>query len=695
MSIRKKTIKALADTFLAGALDSFAKGYETDRADALKDKDFNALVERVREIKRDALSGQDNLWAEFKHNAERAGAVIHFAKNATDANNIIKEILKASGAHKIVKSKSMLTEEILLNKSLAESGFEVVETDLGEWILQLDNDRPSHIVMPAIHKTAESVAVTLGKEAGVPLSADVPALIKRARARLREEFYSADAGITGANIAVASIGSLILVTNEGNGRMVTTEPGLHIAVVGLEKIVPSVADALTILELLPPCATGQRISSYVSFITGPLREAQHIVIVDNGRSEIAADADFAEALYCIRCGACLNVCPVYLAVGGHVFGHIYMGGIGTTLTAFHHGLEAATAHSLCLGCRACVEQCPAEIDTPKLIEQLRKKIVLSKGLPWSKAYLLRKILRDRRKFHSMLKTLSKLQIPFTKHGYVRHLPLRLAGYHTGRAIPALARKPLREIIEQVIPAKGEKRMRVGYFSGCLIDFVYPDMGQKVIDILAHFGCEVVTPVEQTCCGIPAMHEGEFDVAREVARDNLKAFAAADVDAIVTGCATCTSSLKRYGELLNDDMAEEFTSKVFGICDFLTDVLDIEVDSSRVTGEVIDITYHDSCHLKRRLGTHNQPRRLLGAYGYRILEMDEADRCCGFAGAFAIDFPELSTRLGRRKIDGITETGSEVVAMDCPGCILQLKGTGPDIQVAHTIELLWDAIFKGK
>lgn len=252
---------------------------------------------------------------------------------------------------------------------------------------------------------------------------------------------------------------------------------------------------------------------------------------------------------------------------------------------------------------------------------------------------------------------------------------------------------MRETVGQITPARGEKKMRVGYFSGCLIDFVYPDIGQKVIDILTHFGCEVVLPDDQTCCGIPAIHEGEFDVAREVARDNLDAFAAADVDAIVTGCATCTSSLKRYGELLNDDMAEEFTSKVFGICDFLTDVLDIDVDSSGVTGNVIDITYHDSCHLKRRLGTHNQPRRLLGAYGYRILEMDEADRCCGFAGAFALDFPELSTQLGRRKSDRITETGSEAVAMDCPGCILQLKGTGPDIQVAHTIELLWDAFFR--
>lgn len=688
MNIRRKTIIALADTFLTGALDSFSKSYRTARADALKDKDFDALVERVRAIKREALTRRDELWEQFKLNAELAGSIIHSAKDADGANEIITGILKESSARKIVKSKSMLTEEIYLNKNLGEAGFDVVETDLGEWIIQLDGDRPSHIVMPAIHKTVESVARTLSREAGRKLDANIPALVKRARVRMREEFYSADAGITGANVAVASTGSLMIVTNEGNGRMVTTEPALHIAVVGLEKIVPSIPDALAILELLPPCATGQKITSYVSFITGPLRDAMHIVVVDNGRSAMASDPDFEEALSCIRCGACLNICPVYLSVGGHVFGHVYMGGIGTTLTAFHAGLEAAGSQSLCLGCRACVEQCPAEIDTPKLVEHLRGKLIASRGIPWPKGYILHSILRNRRRFHSLLKTAAKLQKPFTNRGYVRHLPLQLAGIHTGRAIPALADKPLRETVEEVIPAKGEIRMRIGFFSGCLIDFVYPDIGRKIIDILTHFGCEVVIPQGQTCCGIPAMHEGELDVAREVALDNLAAFAESNVDVIITGCATCTSSLKRYSEILPDE-GSEFASNVYGICDFLTDILKIDIDA-KTDGELV--TYHDSCHLKRRLNAHNQPRKLLEASGYVIREMEDSDRCCGFAGAFALDFPELSTRLGIQKMDSAAGSGTDIVAMDCPGCILQMKGLAKDTRVAHTIELLWESIF---
>ena len=201
-------------------------------------------------------------------------------------------------------------------------------------------------------------------------------------------------------------------------------------------------------------------------------------------------------------------------------------------------------------------------------------------------------------------------------------------------------------------------MRIGFFSGCLIDFVYPDIGQKIIDILTHFGCEVVIPPEQTCCGIPAMHE--------VALDNLAAFANKNIDAIITGCATCTSSLKRYAEILPDE-GGEFASNVYGICDFLTDVLKISIDA-KTDGELV--TYHDSCHLKRRLNAQNQPRKLLEASGYTIHEMEDSDRCCGFAGAFAFDFPELSTRLGIRKMDNASETGTDIVAMDCPGCNLQ-------------------------
>ncbi len=689
--MRRKTIEALSDEYLAEALDAFSRGYINARADAFKDKDFDALRREVHSIKEDAASRLDELWDEFTANAQRMGVAVHRAYDESAAVEIIKSILNNASARKIVKSKSMLTEEIHLNGHLIDAGFDVVETDLGEWILQLDAGRPSHVVMPAIHMTTESVARTLGREAGCEFDADIPSLVARARERLRREFFTADAGITGANIAVASTGTLVLVTNEGNGRMVTTEPPLHIAVVGMEKIVPLIGDALKILELLPPSATGQKITSYVSFITGPLRDAEHIVIVDNGRSRMTVDDASAEALRCIKCGACLNVCPVYLAVSGHVFGDVYMGGIGAALTSFHRGIDAASGLlTLCTGCRACVEVCPAEIPIPELIEELRKRITDDNAIPFPKDYLLKHILNDRGKFHRLLKTMSVIQKPFARGGYIRHLPLALIKQDTGRAIPALADKPLRETFGEIIPAKGERKHRVGLFSGCLIDFVYPEIGAKIIDILTHFGCEVVLPCGQTCCGIPALHEGLADVAAEIARMNIDAFEG--VDAVVTGCASCASTLMRYPELIEAGDAAAFRAGIHGICDFLTDVLNIDIPKTPGIGTV---TYHDSCHLRRRLQRHTKPRELLGAAGYEIREHEDADRCCGFAGAFAFDYPELSTHLGRRKADSISEADADCVAMDCPGCILQIRGCMPDARVVHTIELLWEAIFGGR
>ena len=707
--MRRRTIQALNDAFLCKALESFAQGYRDARAEALSNKDFGTLRDELQAIKLDAIAHYRDLWLQFAGNAAKAGITVHFAKDADDAVSIIKSILTDAGAHKIVKSKSMLCEEIRLNDALAADGFEVIETDLGEWIVQLDKDRPSHMVMPAIHKTADAVANTIEHEAQRELGHDIPSLVAYARQRLRREFYSADAGITGANAAIASTGAIMVVTNEGNGRMVTIEPPLHIAVVGLEKIVPTTSDALAVLELLCPCATGQKISSYVSFIAGKFDGTQHIVVVDNGRSAIAENPAFREALCCIRCGACLNNCPVYLAVGGHVFGGVYMGGMGSAVAAYHEGIEAAVGPiSLCTGCAACTDNCPVGIDIPNLVSETRRRIVAEKGLPPVKAFILRRILRNRKLFHTILKAASHLQSPFTHEGYIRHIPLSLAGYKSLGALPALATRPLRERLQSTysvgqafqpaifVGARGEKRMRVGFFSGCLIDFVYPEIGEKIIDLLAHFGCEVVIPIEQTCCGIPASHIGEMSVAAEVAKGNLAAFAGADVDAIITGCATCASAIKGYPELLAtgpyQDDAKHFASKIYCICDFLSDVLSIDFSKYSAGTSYAAITYHDSCHLKRHLAAHTQPRKLLRAAGFNLVEMSGSDRCCGFAGTFAFDYPELSAHILTHKMDSINATGANCVATDCPGCLMHLRSRGGTLQAAHTAELLWELLF---
>jgi len=273
----------------------------------------------------------------------------------------------------------MITEEIHLNSYLHEQGITVVETDLGEYIIQLARESPSHIIVPAVHKTRKQVGELFAEKLGCEYTEDPFALTKIARRVLRDEFISADAGISGANFAVADSGSIVLVTNEGNGRMVTTLPPLHIAVLSVEKIIPSLADLPRMLRTLPRSATGQTLTSYVSVITGPRKPGEntgaselHIVILDNGRSEIV-NGEFREILKCIRCGACMNVCPVYRTVGGHAYATTYPGPMGIILTTLLERMERAhTLLDATTLCGACAEVCPVKIPLPKLLRRLRE-----------------------------------------------------------------------------------------------------------------------------------------------------------------------------------------------------------------------------------------------------------------------------------------------------------------------------------
>ncbi|HEY8415209.1 MAG TPA: LutB/LldF family L-lactate oxidation iron-sulfur protein, partial [Thermaerobacter sp.] len=287
-----------------------------------------------------------------------------------------------AGARRVVKSKSMVTEEIHLNPHLEAAGIEVVETDLGEYIIQLAGHRPSHIVAPAVHLSQQQIREIFSREAGRPLPDDAVALAAFARQQLRQEFLRADVGISGVNFLVAESGTVVLVTNEGNGRMVTSLPRVHIAVMGMERVVPTWADLAVLLEVLARSATGQKITVYTTFVGGPRRPGEadgpeefHLVIVDNGRSNLLGTR-FQEALHCIRCGACLNACPVYRQIGGHPYGGVYSGPIGAVITPLLGGLDGwddlPYASSLC---GACHEACPVMIPLHDLLVDLREEVV--------------------------------------------------------------------------------------------------------------------------------------------------------------------------------------------------------------------------------------------------------------------------------------------------------------------------------
>ena len=350
------------------------------------------------------------LFEEFKARAEAAGARVHLAKTAREANEIIAGIAKDAQAKLIVKSKSMTAEETFLNHHLEKEGFEVVETDLGEWIIQLRHEGPSHMVMPAIHLSRQEVAELFSKVTGEAQEPDdIGALVKVARRELRKAFLNADVGISGANFAVAETGTLGIISNEGNARLVTTLPKVHVALVGLDKLLPDLTSALRILKVLPRNATGQIITSYVTWITGATpctvaadgKKELHVVFLDNGRLALSRDPIFSQALRCIRCGACANICPLYGMVGGHNYGHVYIGAIGLIMTYFYHGRANARAIvQNCLNCLACKDVCPVNIDLPHLIKEVHGEILREEGKKPLKNRILRRILKDRQLFTS-------------------------------------------------------------------------------------------------------------------------------------------------------------------------------------------------------------------------------------------------------------------------------------------------------
>lgn len=379
LNFRKRSAQAVQDGTLRQAMRTATDTFTEKRSQGVASLPIEAWRDQASEIKIGVLDDLHNYVDRFAASATRAGAVVHRAPDAASARDIVYNVLKDHGAKRIVKAKSMVTEEIHLNRHLEERGMKVVETDLGEYIVQIAEESPSHILAPSIHKNRQQIGRLFADKLGVEYSEDPEVLTGIAREVLRQEFLSADAGITGANFAVAGTGSIAMFTNEGNGRMVTTLPKLHIAVLTIEKIVPTLADLMTFIRLLPRSATGQPLSSYLSVITGTRRpgdatgaEALHIVLVDNGRSQIAA-GEFRDILKCIRCSACMNVCPVYRTVGGHAYGSTYPGPMGIILTVLLEGMEHA--HNLLDAttlCGACADVCPVRVPIPHLLRELRK-----------------------------------------------------------------------------------------------------------------------------------------------------------------------------------------------------------------------------------------------------------------------------------------------------------------------------------
>ena len=454
--LRQRATQALGDRFLHEALDIATTKFITLRREAFGDfPEGERLRDRARAIKEATLQRLDEHLEKLVANVERLGGHVHFATTAEEARDVVLDIARRTGARMAVKSKSMATEEIHLNDALEAIGVTPVETDLGEYIIQLAHERPSHIIAPAIHKTKGQVAELFSRELKRPgLPADPEVLTKIAREELREKFLTADLGITGANFAVAETGTVVLVTNEGNGRMATSLPRVHIAVMGVEKVIPSMTDLAVFLAILAKSATGQKLSVYTTLVQGPRRPAElegpeefHLVLLDNGRiAQIAGT--LRESLYCLRCGACLNVCPVYRQIGGHAYGYTYPGPIGILLTAMLNGpgsvKELAHASSLC---GACADACPVRIDIPRMLIELRRQVDEEHIAPWTERVLFKTFARLL--VHPTLYRLGArigriLQRPLIREGRIRALPFFFGRWTKTRDLPPVAARTFQE-----------------------------------------------------------------------------------------------------------------------------------------------------------------------------------------------------------------------------------------------------------
>ncbi|WP_159716037.1 LutB/LldF family L-lactate oxidation iron-sulfur protein [Geminicoccus flavidas] len=390
LAFQSKASSALADPNLQAALGGIKTGWQRGRILAAERlPEFEQLRDQARDIKNHALANLDFYLEAFEARVLDAGGQVHWARDAAEARRIVQEICEGAGARTVTKSKSMIAEEIGLNDHLEAAGITPVETDLGEYIIQLRKEPPSHLVGPAVHLTKDQVADLFEQTHGLPRTDDPTELVGQARTVLRQKYLAADVGITGANFLIAETGSAITVTNEGNAELTQGLPKVHVVIASLEKVIPSMEDAFTLLRVLARSATGQEFSAYTTVMTGPKRKGDldgpeqfHVVLLDNGRTGMIG-SKFQDMLRCIRCGACMNNCPVYLAAGGHAYGWVYVGPMGSVLTPQFVGIESAhTLPNASTFCGRCEEVCPVRIPLPNLMrhwreEQFKRQLVPS------------------------------------------------------------------------------------------------------------------------------------------------------------------------------------------------------------------------------------------------------------------------------------------------------------------------------
>ncbi len=679
--LKKRVKRAVENKNLQKALENALNHYNKNFKNAVEGLDWEELKKRVREIKERSILRLPELLERFVKEAEKAGAKVYMAENKDSALKYIGELILNKGEKLVVKAKSMLSEEIELNSYLESLEIKVVETDLGEWIVQIAGEKPSHITAPALHKTKEDVAELFSKYFGREIKPDIKELVKIARKELRKYFLEAGIGISGANIAIAETGTVVVVSNEGNARLATSLPPVHICILTPEKIVETIEEASVILKVLPRISTGQKITSYVSFITGPSRTADiekeivlgahgpeelHIVILADKRLNVIEDPLWKNVLYCIKCGGCMTICPVYGIVGGHVFGSPpYPGGIGLAIASvIKKQKEVKSILDLCSDCKKCDSHCPSGIPISELLIDLKRK----RGIDFIDRIAISYFGNNKVK-STLNRFLSIIQLPFIKDGFL-NLP-----FSSSKLFPAISLEKYER----------SENGNILLFPGCLIRDFYPQILNSAIFILKNAGFEPFTNDELVCCGAPAFHLGDIKSLKKFADKNLSIFERLNPEFVITFCPTGNGIMrKEYPE--TDERGKRWEGKIFDFSKFLT-MKNVHLKNERKVGKIY---FHHPCHSLNFARIKDEPIELLKEAGFEVYE-EEFPTCCGFAGTFSFQFSEISSVMLHKKIDSIISESPDFVVTSCPGCILNIKGGLAKLQtkipIFHIAEIL--------
>lgn len=735
----------LAREIRAALNDDNQKGALLHAVSAINDKrravlrrfpGYEEARDTARRVKEQAVAALPELVERFSESVVRNGGHVHHAEDGEAACRIIADIARERGAARITKSKSMTSEEIHLNAALEAAGLQVRETDLGEYIVQLAGDRPSHVTAPIIHMSVDDVRRVLSEELGIDdLPHEPEELTQLARRRLRDEFLAADLGISGANFLLADTGTVVIVENEGNVRLTTQVPPTHVVLAGIDKLLPSAADLLPFLQLLPRTATGQLLTSYLSFISTPgwsgspfstgVERAFHVVLLDNGRSGMRADPLLAEALYCIRCGGCMTVCPPYQVVGGHVYGGpTYPSGIGNAWEAGVRGLDtAAEFNALCTTCSRCKDVCPLRIDIPWMNTVLRERIaerqrrprgrlerlVYDRLLPTEEegsVGLAARLFSDPRRVYERQR--NRPWSALMRFDPVRRVLARAAGVAPARPLPepaaetftAWARRRGIRLVRNRLEAERACNDRRGSTVFLLIDchteHVDTEVGKAALECLRSCGMSVVLVVGH-CCGRAPLSQGMLRTARSQAEALQRTLS----PVVETGHRVIGIEPSCLSAVVDDHaklLPKSGAVRVAGACHEVVAFVNERMRASGGAGglprwkpeadtDPATVVLHGHCQQKT-LGWMPAAVELLSGAPGIDLRVTTAE-CCGMAGSFGYKagFYALSMELGRRlgaEIEELEAAGASGRKSAPQGCRYLACGTSCRSQIADVL-----------